>query len=115
MAEGSEGYGWYTPHDFDEYLDNIIGKIINNVISESFNDTLGDYGKELEKVTFTDSKKTNYLDTVKFVADLVWNEYQVKQAEAHPDPNSVSNFSSLKIFFLSILSYLYMIIACRLW
>ena len=33
----------------------------------------GDYAKTLEKETFTDAKKTNYLEAVKYVANLVWN------------------------------------------
>ena len=33
----------------------------------------GDYAKTLEKETFTDAKKTTYLEAVKYVANLVWN------------------------------------------
>ena len=33
----------------------------------------GDYANTLEQMTFTDAKKTNYLEAVKYVANLVWN------------------------------------------
>ena len=33
----------------------------------------GDYAKTLKQETFTDAKKTNYLEAVKYVANLVWN------------------------------------------
>ena len=33
----------------------------------------GDHAKTLKKQTFTDAKKTNYLEAVKYVANLVWN------------------------------------------
>ena len=32
----------------------------------------GDHAKTLEKKTFTDAKKTTYLEAVKYVATLVW-------------------------------------------
>ena len=33
----------------------------------------GDYATTLKQETFTDAKKTNYLEAVKYVANLVWN------------------------------------------
>ena len=33
----------------------------------------GDHAKTLKEQTFTDAKKTNYLEAVKYVANLVWN------------------------------------------
>ena len=33
----------------------------------------GDYANTLEQKTFTDARKTNYLEAVKYVANLVWN------------------------------------------
>ena len=33
----------------------------------------GDYAETLKEETFTDAKKTNYLEAVKYVANLVWN------------------------------------------
>ena len=57
----------------------------------------GDHAKTLKEQTFTDAKKTNYLEAVKYVANLVWNgeiwgsssltspsspEYQTKQAHS---------------------------------
>ena len=52
--------------NFDEYMDNIIGS----------------YRSELEKITFTDRRQTNYLAATKYNADLIWNEYkEVQYAE----------------------------------
>ena len=56
----AEGYGWYTPQNFDEYINNMIGS----------------YMPELEKMTFTDRRHTSYLAAVKYNADLVWNQYK---------------------------------------
>ena len=33
----------------------------------------GEYGQELEKKKFEDKDETDYLDSLKFCADLVWN------------------------------------------
>ena len=33
----------------------------------------GDHAETLKHETFTDAKKTNYLEAVKYVANLVWN------------------------------------------
>ena len=33
----------------------------------------GEYGEELEQMGFTDESETDYLDSVKFCADLVWH------------------------------------------
>ena len=33
----------------------------------------GEYGEELEKMRFNDESETDYLDCVKFCADLVWH------------------------------------------
>ena len=33
----------------------------------------GDYAKTLKQETFTDAKKTDYLEALKYVANLVWN------------------------------------------
>ena len=59
----AEGYGWYTPQNFDEYINNMIGS----------------YMPELEKMTFTHRRHTSYLAAVKYNADLVWNQYNIKQ------------------------------------
>ena len=42
------------------------GSFLKSIIS-------GDYAKTLKQETFTDAKKTNYLEAVKYVANLVWN------------------------------------------
>ena len=52
-----------VPHDFNEYVDNMIG----------------DYSSELEKMFFTDRKQTSYLEAIKYIAHIIWNEYNIKQ------------------------------------
>ena len=59
----AEGYGWYTPKNFDEYVNEMIGS----------------YSSELEKMTFTDRRQTSYLEAIKYNAELIWNEYNIKQ------------------------------------
>ena len=59
----TEGYGWYTPKNFDEYVNEMIGS----------------YSSELEKMTFTDRRQTSYLEAIKYNAELIWNEYNIKQ------------------------------------
>ena len=56
-------YGSYATQNFDEYVDNLIGS----------------YRSELEKMTFTDRRQTSYLAAIKYIADLIWNEYNMKQ------------------------------------
>jgi len=74
MAESNYGYGWYSPEQLEDYYDQLIG----------------DYAKTLKQATFTDAKKTNYLEAVKYVANLVWNEYQTKPClSALPLPSSM--------------------------
>ena len=50
----------------------------------------GEYATELDKMGFDDTKQTDYLDALKYCANLVWSEYLVKQKEKHPEPNNVS-------------------------
>jgi hypothetical protein len=72
MAEENDrqyDYGFYTKEQLEEYYDDLIG----------------DFGNTLREKTFTDHEKTNYLDAVKYVANLVWTEYQTKQAHSNPD------------------------------
>ena len=59
----AEGYGWYTPKNFDEYVNEMIGS----------------YSSELEKMTFTDRRQTSDLEAIKYNAELIWNEYNIKQ------------------------------------
>ena len=56
-------YGSYATQNFDEYVDNLIGS----------------YRSELEKMTFTDRRLTSYLAAIKYNANLIWNEYNMKQ------------------------------------
>jgi len=73
MSAPDRSYGWYKAHCFNDYMERVIGE----------------YGAELEQMVFNDeSTNTDYLDCVKFCADLVWHEYQVKQEEAHPRPDT---------------------------
>merc|ERR1711990_1310110 len=81
------GYGWYTQEQLEDYYDQMIG----------------DYAKTLKQETFTDAKKTNYLEAVKYVANLVWNEYQTKQAHSHPDQSgALVNVDVLDTVLLSL-------------
>ena len=63
MTKANKDYGSLVPQDFNEYVDNMIG----------------DYRSELEKMFFTDRKKTSYLEAIKYIADIIWNEYNIKQ------------------------------------
>lgn len=72
-----KSYGWTSAQNFNDYMEGVIGA----------------YGEELEKMRFDDEMnssldETDYLDCVKFCADLIWHEYQVKQEEAHPRPDT---------------------------
>jgi len=67
-----KSYGWYKAYSFNDYTERIIGE----------------YAEDLEQMVFNDESETDYLDSVKFCADLVWHEYQVKQEEAHPRPDT---------------------------
>merc|ERR1711970_242275 len=80
----AEDYGNYTPQDFGEYVDDIIG----------------DYSAQLKKKTFTDKKKTSYLEAVKYNADIVWNVYNIKQ---DVDPTlALVNTDVLDVVLLSL-------------
>ena len=59
----AEGYGWYTPKNFNDYVDEMVGS----------------YSSELENMTFTDRRQTSYLEAIKYNATLIWNEYNIKQ------------------------------------
>ena len=77
-------YGWYTPQDFNSYVDNLIG----------------DYSTELKKMTFTDRRQTSYLEAIKYNADLIWNEYNIKQ---NIDPRlALVNTDVLDVVLLSL-------------
>ena len=78
--EKNYGYGFYTEEQLEDYYDELIGRFFNipSIFRMKFLFLLqpslsGDYAKTLEKETFTDAKKTTYLEAVKYVANLVWN------------------------------------------
>ena len=50
----------------------------------------GEYAAELDKMDFDEDEQTDYLDALKYCANLVWSEYLVKQKEKQPEPNNVS-------------------------
>jgi len=81
----AEDYGNYTPVDFDEYVDDMIG----------------DYSAELQKKTFTERGKTSYLDVIKYNADLVWYKYNIKQDQKDPTLALV-NTDVLDVVLLSL-------------
>ena len=70
------GYGWYSEEQLDDYYNKLIGKtldffkILLNVLP-TFRS--GEHAETLKKQCFTDAKKTNCLEAIKFVANLVWN------------------------------------------
>ena len=67
------GYSWYTEEQLDEYYNKLIGmipQILNTTLQLFFS---GEHADTLNGQCFTDSEKTNCLETVKFVANLVWN------------------------------------------
>jgi len=85
--EKNYGYGFYTEEQLEDYYDELIG----------------DYAETLEKETFTDAKKTTYLEAVKYVANLVWIEYQIRQATSHPDQSgALVNVDVLNTVLLSL-------------
>ena len=70
--------------DFDEYVEDMIG----------------DYSAQLEKRTFTDKRKTTYLEAVKYSANIVWHKYNTKQDQ---DPTlSLVNTDVLDVVLLSL-------------
>ena len=85
MKKMTEDYGNYTPVDFDEYVDDMIG----------------DYSAELQKKTFTERGKTSYLDVIKYNADLVWYKYNIKQDQKDPTLALV-NTDVLDVVLLSL-------------
>ena len=83
-------YGWYKAHDFNDYMERIIGNVFISTFIfillsrfffqsfQSFSILLnpanpGEYGSELEQMGFNDESETDYLDSIKFCADLVWH------------------------------------------
>merc|ERR1711971_1260706 len=89
MAEKNpdKSYGWHTAQHFNDYIERVVG----------------DYGQELEKRKFDDKDETDYYDSLEFCADLVWNEYQVKQVESHPrEDTALVNVDVLDTVLLSL-------------
>merc|ERR1712172_241488 len=82
-----KSYGWKTAQHFSDYIERVVG----------------DYGQELEKRKFDDKDETDYCDSLEFCADLVWNEYQVKQVESHPrEDTALVNVDVLDTVLLSL-------------
>ena len=73
-----KSYGWHKAQDFGDYIEKVIGEINMKFISIVIISILpsGEYGQELKK-KFADKDETDYLDSLKFCADLVWNGYFV--------------------------------------
>ena len=70
------GYSWYTEEQLDEYYNKLIGmilQILNNTLQLLSTIFSGEHADTLKGQCFTDSEKTNCLEAVKFVANLVWN------------------------------------------
>ena len=70
-----KSYGWYKAQDFGDYIERVVGEINIKLISIVNTSILmsGEYGQELEKKKFEDKDETDYLDSLQFCADLVWN------------------------------------------
>ena len=69
-----KSYGWHKAQDFGDYIEKVIGEINMKFISIVIISILpsGEYGQELKK-KFADKDETDYLDSLQFCADLVWN------------------------------------------
>ena len=70
------GYSWYTEEQLDEYYNKLIGmiqQILNITLHFLLTIFSGEHADTLNGQCFTDSEKTNCLEAVKFVANLVWN------------------------------------------
>ena len=74
-----------SPKAFDNYIDEMIG----------------DYKAELEMKTFTDRRQTSYLEALKYTADLIFNEYNIKML-TDPDRSIVVNKDVLDVVLLSL-------------
>jgi len=94
MTENSAphySYGFYTEEELEQYYEELIGGFSSSLRDQTFDDGLDG------------TANTNYLDAVKFVAHLVWNEYQTKQAHSHPDQTSaLVNLDVLNTVLLSL-------------
>ena len=75
----------FTSKDFDEYVDDMIG----------------DYSAELKKKTFNDRRETSYLEAIKYNADIIWNEYNIKRND-DPTTHTVVNTDVLDVVLLSL-------------
>merc|ERR1712179_354509 len=74
----------YSPQDFNEYVDEMIGN----------------YSAQLNEEFFTDKEKTTYLEAVKYSADIVWHKYNTKQDQ---DPTlALVNTDVLDVVLLSL-------------
>ena len=67
---------------FNDYMERIISSRVSVLslsppLSSFFRADChplpGEYGKDLEQMGFNDESETDYLDSVKFCADLVWH------------------------------------------
>ena len=70
-----KSYGWYKAQDFGDYIERVVGEINTKFVSIVITNIFmsGEYGQELEKKKFEDKDETDYLDSLQFCADLVWN------------------------------------------
>ena len=71
-------YGWYKAQNFNDYMERVIGNVFISTFIFWFYQScqsidLGEYGSELEEMGFNDESETDYLDSIKFCADLVWH------------------------------------------
>ena len=66
---------WQKSQEFGDHIGRVVGEINIKLISIVNTSILmsGEYGQELEKKKFEDKDETDYLDSLQFCADLVWN------------------------------------------
>ena len=83
----------FTSKDFDEYVDDMIG----------------DYAAELKKKTFNDRRKTSYLEAIKYNADIIWNEYNIKRDD-DPATHTVVNTDVLGVAGVGLLLILLVVL-----
>ena len=75
-----KSYGWTSAQNFNDYMEGVIGTDLFSINACLWHHPScpGAYGEELEKMRFDDEMnssldETDYLDCVKFCADLIWH------------------------------------------
>ena len=72
MSGPDKSYGWYTAHNFNDYMEKVIGTYVKFCADRVWN---GEFA-------------LNIIGIIKFFTFTFSPEYQVKQEEAHPRPDT---------------------------